>query len=338
MKELWRLLWPWRMLITLAGLLRGVRISPSALLKGPRSRIQLAPGTSIGPRTRLSPGPAGKISTGRSVWLSSDIEIETDTEVCIGARTTIQRRCTVIGSTYIGADCILAPDVFISSGTHPFRHQPHQSIREQERQIISSGDLQGLLDRPVWIQDDCWLGVHAVINPGVTVGKGSVVGANAVVTRDVPPYSVVAGSPARVINLRLAWIPPQSVDLRDETEWIYVLSGTTARNALGGLKGAQFDDRAGLCIALGMPTGPARVKICFEAVTASPWAINGFAVTLAPSIGSIELSVDHQSTAFGAFAVHLQPIGAPGSGVEVVFTSIQVLALEEHRPETCNGG
>lgn len=338
MKELWRLLWPWRMLITLAGLFRGVRISPSALLKGPRSRIQLARGTSIGPRTRISTGPAGKISTGRRVWLSSDIEIETDTEVCIGARTTIQRRCTVIGSTYIGADCILAPDVFISSGTHPFRHQPHQPIREQERQIISSGDLQGLLDRPVWIQDDCWLGVHAVINPGVTVGKGSVVGANAVVTHDVKPYSVVAGSPARVINLRLAWTPPQSIDLRDETAWIYVLSGTAARNALGALQGAQLDSRAGLHIALRMPTGPAQVKICFEATTASLWTVNGVTVTLAPSMGSIELSVDHQSAAFGAFAVHMHSIGAPESGIEIVFTSMQVFALEEHPPEPCNEG
>lgn len=338
MKAIWRRLWPWRLLNTATGLLRGVRLSPSALIEGPTSRVRLAPGTSVGPRTRLAPGPAGKVSTGPGVWLSSDIEIETDTEVHIGARTTVQRRCTVNGSTRIGADCILAPDVFISSGTHPFRHRPHLPIREQERQVIAAGDPQGLLDRPVWIQDDCWLGVHTVVSPGVTLGKGSVVGANAVVTRNVPPYSVVAGSPARVISRRLAWEPPQSIDLRDETAWIYVLSGISIRNAQGGLKGARPDDRAGLYIALQMPTGPARVKICFEATTASPWTVNGSAVTFAPTVGSVELPVDHQSAAFGAFAVRLQPAGAPGSGAEVVFTAMQVVAPDRHQPEPGDAG
>ena len=333
MKTIWRRLWPWRLLNAAAGLLRGVRISPSALIDGPMSHVRLAPGTSVGPRTRLAPGPAGKVSTGPGAWLSSDIEIETDTEVHIGARTTIQRRCTVNGSTRIGADCILAPDVFISSGTHPFRHRPHLPIREQERLVIAAGDPQGLLDRPVWIQDDCWLGVHAVVSPGVTLGKGSVVGANAVVTRDVPPYSVVAGTPAHVISQRLAWEPSQSIDLRDETAWIFVLSGIAVRNAQGGLEGARPDDPAGLHIALQMPTGPARVKICFEATTTSPWMINGSTVTLAPSIGSIELPVDHQSAAFGAFAVRLQSVGAPGSGGKVVFTAAQVVAPDKHQPE-----
>jgi acetyltransferase-like isoleucine patch superfamily enzyme len=333
MKAIWRRLWPLRLLNTAVSLVRGARLSPTALIEGPMSRVRLAPGTSVGPRTRLAPGPAGKVTTGPGVWLSSDIEIETDTEVHIGARTTIQRRCTVNGSTRIGADCILAPDVFVSSGTHPFRHRPHLPIREQERQVIAAGDPQGLLDRPVWIQDDCWLGVHAVVSPGVTLGKGSVVGANAVVTRDVPPYSVVAGSPARVISQRLAWEPPPTVDLRDESDWIYVLSGKAVRNAQGWLVGVQVDDRSGVQIALQMPTGPARVKICFDATSTSSWTVNGSAVTFTPSSGSIELPVDRRSAAFGAFAVRLQPSGAPSSTSDVVFTAMQVVAPDRHPPE-----
>ncbi|EKG17142.1 hypothetical protein MPH_05596 [Macrophomina phaseolina MS6] len=53
---------------------------------------------------------------------------------------------------------------------------------------------------PVRIEDDCWIGGQVIILPGVTIGKGSTVGAGAVVTKDIPPYSVAIGSPAKVIK------------------------------------------------------------------------------------------------------------------------------------------
>ncbi len=55
---------------------------------------------------------------------------------------------------------------------------------------------------PVVIGDHAWIGARAIILPGVTIGEGAVVGAGAVVTRDVAPYTIVAGSPARAINQR----------------------------------------------------------------------------------------------------------------------------------------
>jgi len=61
---------------------------------------------------------------------------------------------------------------------------------------------QGVESRPTTICDDVWIGTHAVILAGVTVGRGSVVAAGAVVTRDVPPGSVVGGVPARVMRAR----------------------------------------------------------------------------------------------------------------------------------------
>ncbi len=57
---------------------------------------------------------------------------------------------------------------------------------------------------PVVVRDDCDIGVGAILLPGVTVGRGAQVGAGAVVTRDVPPYAVVAGNPARVLRMRPA--------------------------------------------------------------------------------------------------------------------------------------
>ncbi len=59
---------------------------------------------------------------------------------------------------------------------------------------------QGITAEGIVIEDDCWLGANAVITDGVTVGRGSVVAAGAVVTKDVPPFSVVGGVPAKVIR------------------------------------------------------------------------------------------------------------------------------------------
>lgn len=61
---------------------------------------------------------------------------------------------------------------------------------------------QGYTNAPIVIEDDVWVGFGAVILPGVTIGRGSIVGAGAVVTKDVEPYTVVAGVPARVIKER----------------------------------------------------------------------------------------------------------------------------------------
>ncbi|MEH7581800.1 DapH/DapD/GlmU-related protein, partial [Priestia megaterium] len=56
---------------------------------------------------------------------------------------------------------------------------------------------------PVIIEDRVWIGARCIILPGVTIGKGATVGAGAVVTKDVPPYTVVAGNPAKVVKYKL---------------------------------------------------------------------------------------------------------------------------------------
>ncbi|WP_366917697.1 DapH/DapD/GlmU-related protein [uncultured Pseudokineococcus sp.] len=59
-------------------------------------------------------------------------------------------------------------------------------------------------ERPIVIDDDVWIGAACILLPGRRVGRGAVVGAGSVVTRDVPPYTVVAGNPAVVVRRRLA--------------------------------------------------------------------------------------------------------------------------------------
>lgn len=60
---------------------------------------------------------------------------------------------------------------------------------------------QGVSTRPIRIEDECWIGANVVVTAGVTVGKHSVVAAGSVVTKDVPPFSVVGGNPARILKM-----------------------------------------------------------------------------------------------------------------------------------------
>lgn len=58
---------------------------------------------------------------------------------------------------------------------------------------------------PVIINDNVWIGMNAIILPGVTIGKGAVIAAGSVVTKDVPPYSLVGGNPAKIIRQQVRW-------------------------------------------------------------------------------------------------------------------------------------
>ncbi|RYZ60817.1 MAG: sugar O-acetyltransferase, partial [Proteobacteria bacterium] len=86
----------------------------------------------------------------------------------------------------IGHDCLIAPRVSIFTATHP-----------TDAETRASGVEYG---KPVRIGNRVWIGGHAVINPGVTIGDNVIVAAGAVVTRDVPSNVVVAGVPAKIVR------------------------------------------------------------------------------------------------------------------------------------------
>jgi acetyltransferase-like isoleucine patch superfamily enzyme len=295
-------LWPWRWTRSVVALTRGIRVHPSAVLLGRSRQLRLARGTVVGARTRVLLYETGRLVTNGAVWISSDVEIVTDSEVSLGAGTTVQSRCTLNGATRVGRDCIFAPNVFVSSGTHPFRLQPHLPIREQERRLGLRGDGMAALDRPVWIQDDCWLGANVVVCPGVTVGKGAIVGANSVVVHDVTPYSVVAGAPARQIGGRLSWNPPREIHADRETDLVYVLSGATLHQA-GAIRAVAA--RAGEPLRFALAPGAKTVRIRYQ-------ASHGVSVRVADRIqsvergeGVLELPADLLPRAFGAALVEI---------------------------------
>ena len=109
-------------------------------------------------------------------------------DVTIGDYTRIGIHCTVIGPVCIGNHVNLAQGITVTALNHNFTD------------ANSMIDEQGISTKPVIIDDDVWIGANAVILPGITIGRHVVVAAGAVVTKDVPPYSLVAGVPARVIK------------------------------------------------------------------------------------------------------------------------------------------
>lgn len=192
----------WRWIVMLRFLLKNVRLHPSVLLSGKYGSYNFETGVKLGSRCKICTNRTGTVYLSSGVWCSSDVEMETLSAIYLGSGTTVQRRATINGTVNIGDFCIIAPNAFISSGTHPFREYPDQYIREQEKRIIEETGSLAVLDRPVVIGNDCWIGVNAVICPGVKIGNGCIVGANSVVTHNVPDNTVVAGVPAICIGSR----------------------------------------------------------------------------------------------------------------------------------------
>ncbi len=108
--------------------------------------------------------------------------------VLIGNNTLIGIGNVIIGPVTIGNNVILAQNIVASGLNHEYK-DPAIPIR-----------LQDVTTLTIVIEDDCWIAANAVITAGVTIGKHSVIAAGAVVTKDIPPFSVAVGNPARVIK------------------------------------------------------------------------------------------------------------------------------------------
>ena len=109
-------------------------------------------------------------------------------DVLIGSRTRIGIGCTLIGPVSVGNDVGVAQGVVLSGLNHNY---------EDISKPISK---QGVTTAPIIIEDEVWLGANSVIIAGITVGRHSIVAAGSVVTKNIPPYSLVFGNPARVIR------------------------------------------------------------------------------------------------------------------------------------------
>lgn len=127
-------------------------------------------------------------------------------DVTIGENSLVGVGCVVIGPVRIGSNVILAQHIVVSGLNHSYQ-DIHTPIRQQT-----------VVTKPIVVEDDCWIGANAVITAGVTIGRHSVVAGGSVVTRDVPPYTVVGGNPARILKQYDAeagdWLSPRQTAVK----------------------------------------------------------------------------------------------------------------------------
>lgn len=120
-----------------------------------------------------------KIFASVKIWAPWNLEVDS---ACISYNTILYN----VDKIYIGKSTVISHNVHICTASHDIHHKSHR-----------------LITKPIVIKDKVWVAVDSFIGPGVTVGQGAVVGARAVVFKDVQNWSVVGGNPAKFIKKRV---------------------------------------------------------------------------------------------------------------------------------------
>jgi len=140
-------------------------------------------------RTRLDVAPWNKFELGANSTIEDFSAINNGVgAVIIGDRTKIGLSNTIIGPVTIGNDIRLAQNITLSGLNHNYQD------------VNIPIHVQGVSTSPIVIEDETWIGANVVVLAGVKVGRHSIIAAGSVVTKDIPPFSVAAGNPARVLK------------------------------------------------------------------------------------------------------------------------------------------
>jgi acetyltransferase-like isoleucine patch superfamily enzyme len=160
-----------------------------------RGRLQTDGLCFVGPGVELEIGRDAVVKLGRWSWIGHGTKIRAHEGVVeIGAKSVLGQECTISSFQHvsIGRECIVADRVMLIDFDH--------GVVEEERPIR----LQGIYKRDVRVGHNCWIGYGACLLRGATVGDNCIIGTSTVVTKDLPPNSVAAGAPARILRMREA--------------------------------------------------------------------------------------------------------------------------------------
>lgn len=137
-----------------------------------------------------------RITIGKNVSIGEQVQLTAWEQgtIRIGDGCIIREQChiTAINQITIGKNLLTGTNVLITDNSHGRFEREQLDIHPGERPIVSKGAVK--------IGDNVWLGNNVCIMPGVTIGNGAIIGANSVVTHDVPAYTLAAGIPAKTIK------------------------------------------------------------------------------------------------------------------------------------------
>lgn len=142
----------------------------------------------------------------------------------IGENTYVSSTCRIIDKkSRIGKFCSIADNVWIGTGIHPINTLTSSPVAYSNIDHLTNGivmpddkkfTFQGT--KPVKVGNDVWIGLNVVVMGGVEIGDGAVIGSGAVVTKNIPPYAVAVGVPAKVIKYRF---PEETIQRLLKTRW-----------------------------------------------------------------------------------------------------------------------
>lgn len=141
------------------------------------------------------------LSIGKNSIIEGQLILERENaSISIGKRTFIG--C----SNLICAEkIVIGDDVLIAWGCNIVDHNSHsiffhERMDDVKKWLKCEKDWTNVIHKPIIIKNNAWIGFNSIILKGVTIGEGAIIGAGSVVTKDVPPYTIVAGNPARIIR------------------------------------------------------------------------------------------------------------------------------------------
>ena len=153
--------------------------------------VQILRGANINaighPKNKINICDGVQIQQGVDIRALNDTYIKIEEDTFIGPYVCIAGP----GNIKIGKGCLIAAHSGLFANNHNFTDPVEYIAR------------QGITRKGIVIEDDCWLGHGVTVVDGVTIGKGCVIGAGSVVTKDIPPYSVAVGTPAKVVRSRM---------------------------------------------------------------------------------------------------------------------------------------
>ncbi len=160
-------------------------------------------GSCIRRRTRMDIVPWNTFELGSESTIEDFSAINNGVgSVVIGDRTKIGLSNTIIGPVSIGNDIRLAQNITLSGLNHNYE-DIGMPIHEQ-----------GVATSPIIVEDETWIGANVVVLSGVTIGRHCIIAAGSIVTKDIPPYTVAAGNPARIIKeydfTSNSWVKPKN--------------------------------------------------------------------------------------------------------------------------------